>query len=292
MRVTGSCLPGQPVYKLLRGRVRDKVRMYTHLGSGETKAVSETFDVGSLIECAHSVIEKGYRALKVVFVPYSQPLIGLSAKRHFALMMAKLRDVVGPEVDILADFHERTTTGQSIEYIRASIRLGDSEPPDSGRHAVGRSVAIRCGTGGPSLGEWTLASAREGGTRRGNRRSPGVKASFPAGRAGADDFSAGWIGCGMVGSPWACIRSLLTGVNIDRNGGCHAGGRLACRFAWQRKANPFSRGKSLCTLWIRPMTTTDLSGGPTRTHRSRFAGASCLLSEVRAVNTAGETIRR
>ena len=98
---------GVPVYRLLGGRVRDRVRMYTHLGMGEVKAVYETFDAGPLIERAHAVIEKGYRALKVVIVPYSQTLTGLPAVRHFASMMQKLREAVGPEIDIMVDFHGR-----------------------------------------------------------------------------------------------------------------------------------------------------------------------------------------
>ena len=36
--ITGKIL-GLPVYKLLGGAVRDKVRMYTHLGGGEIKSV-------------------------------------------------------------------------------------------------------------------------------------------------------------------------------------------------------------------------------------------------------------
>jgi galactonate dehydratase len=110
---------GVPVYKLLGGRVRDKVRMYTHLGGGEMKAVYETYDVGPLLERAHAVIAKGYRALKVVFVPLSQPLMGLPAIKHFAAMMGKLREAVGDEVDLMVDFHGRTTTGQAIQYIHA-----------------------------------------------------------------------------------------------------------------------------------------------------------------------------
>jgi galactonate dehydratase len=110
---------GVPVYKLLGGRVRDKVRMYTHLGGGEMKAVYETYDVGPLLERAHAVIAKGYHALKVVFVPLSQPLMGLPAIKHFAAMMGKLREAVGDEVDLMVDFHGRTTTGQAIQYIHA-----------------------------------------------------------------------------------------------------------------------------------------------------------------------------
>lgn len=110
---------GVPVYKLLGGRVRDRVRMYTHLGGGEMKAVYETAEAGPLIERARSVIEKGYSAVKVVIVPLSQPLMGLPAVNHFARMMEKLREAVGDRVDIMVDFHGRTTTGQAIEYIRA-----------------------------------------------------------------------------------------------------------------------------------------------------------------------------
>ncbi|PYV87143.1 MAG: galactonate dehydratase [Acidobacteria bacterium] len=110
---------GVPVYKLLGGRVRDKVRMYTHLGGGEMKALYETFEVGPLLERAQAVIEKGYQALKVVVVPFSQPLMGLPAVKHFANLMGKLREAVGDEIDLMVDFHGRTTTGQAIQYIRA-----------------------------------------------------------------------------------------------------------------------------------------------------------------------------
>ncbi len=110
---------GVPVYRLLGGRVRDKVRMYTHLGGGEMKAVYETFEAGPLIERARAVIEKGYEAVKVVVVPLSQPLMGLPAVNHFASLIGKLREAVGDRIDIMIDFHGRTTTGQAVEYIRA-----------------------------------------------------------------------------------------------------------------------------------------------------------------------------
>jgi len=116
--ITGKSL-AVPVYKLLGGRVRDKVRMYTHLGMGEMKAVYETTEAEPLIELAEAVIEKGYRALKVVCVPLSPPLTGLPAVNHFAKLIGKLREAVGDGVDIMIDFHGRTTPGQAIEYIRA-----------------------------------------------------------------------------------------------------------------------------------------------------------------------------
>jgi galactonate dehydratase len=152
---------GVPVHKLLGGRVRDKVRMYTHLGGGEMKAVYETFEVGPLIDRAQAVIEKGYRALKVVFVPYSQPLTGLPAVSHFAKLVGKLRQAVGDGIDIMIDFHGRTTTGQAIEYIRAVEELHpffceEPVPPEQPEALleVRRSVRVPLATGERLATRW------------------------------------------------------------------------------------------------------------------------------------------
>ena len=82
---------GQPVYRLLGGAVRDRVRMYTHLGGGQVTAVYETFDGQRAIDLAQECIGRGYTAIKVVFVPYSEPLIGVTAVRKFASLVRDLR---------------------------------------------------------------------------------------------------------------------------------------------------------------------------------------------------------
>jgi len=112
-------LLGVPVYELLGGQVRDKVRMYTHLGGGNMKSVYETFDVGPLIDLALKVIAQGYTAVKVVFVPYSEPLEGIPKVKQFARLMEKLREAVGDQIDIMIDFHGRTYPAMAIEYINA-----------------------------------------------------------------------------------------------------------------------------------------------------------------------------
>lgn len=152
---------GAPVYKLLGGRVRDKVRMYTHLGGGEMKAVYETFDAGPLIERARAVIERGYGAVKVVVVPLSQPLMGLPAVKHFASLIGKLREAVGDEVDLMIDFHGRTTTGQAIEYIRAveefhPLFCEEPVPPEQpdALLEVRRSVRVPIATGERLVTRW------------------------------------------------------------------------------------------------------------------------------------------
>ena len=110
---------GVPVYKLLGGAVRDKVRMYTHLGGGEMTSVYESFDAGRVIDLAREVVARGYTAVKVVFVPYSEPLMGVPSVKKFASVMASLREAVGDRVDIMIDFHGRTYPAVAIGYINA-----------------------------------------------------------------------------------------------------------------------------------------------------------------------------
>jgi galactonate dehydratase len=110
---------GVPVYQLLGGAVRDRVRMYTHLGGGNMRAVYETFDPAPLIDLAQKVVADGYTAVKVVFVPYSEPLMGIGPVKHFASLMEKLRLALGDKIDIMVDFHGRAYPAMAIEYIRA-----------------------------------------------------------------------------------------------------------------------------------------------------------------------------
>jgi galactonate dehydratase len=115
---------GLPVYRLLGGEVREKVRMYTHLGGGDMKSVYQTFDSQPLIDLALEVISRGYTALKVVFVPYSEPLMGRQYVNHFSKMFEKLRIAVGDNIDIMIDFHGRTSPAMAIQYIHSIEEFG------------------------------------------------------------------------------------------------------------------------------------------------------------------------
>jgi galactonate dehydratase len=110
---------GVPVYKLLGGAVRERVRMYTHLGGGEYNSVYKSFDAGVVIDLALKVVEAGYTAVKVVFVPYSAPLVDAPTVKNFAAVMARLREATGDAIDIMVDFHGRTWPAVAIEYIHA-----------------------------------------------------------------------------------------------------------------------------------------------------------------------------
>lgn len=107
-----------PVWRLLGGKTRNEVRVYTHLGLGDMKSVYETFDEGALRDKALAVVEKGYDALKVVFIPYSHYSVDIPSRRHVGRLMKLLREAVGEKVDIMIDFHGRpATVAGALQYI-------------------------------------------------------------------------------------------------------------------------------------------------------------------------------
>ncbi|GAY12780.1 enolase C-terminal domain-like protein [Pseudonocardia sp. N23] len=138
---------GLPVWGLLGGRTRDAVRVYTHLGLGDMASVYDTVDTGVIREKATKVVEAGYDALKVVIVPYGHHLTVAAERRHVDTMMATLRDTVGPDVDVMIDFHGRTASVaaalQYIEVLAPYDPLFCEEPVQPGDTEALRAVTAR-----------------------------------------------------------------------------------------------------------------------------------------------------
>ena len=112
---------GKPVYQLLGGAVRDRVRMYTHLGGGDMKAVYETqhsADPKPFVDLALQVVARGYNAVKVLITPPTESLNSIAAYRYAETMMAALREAVGDDVDIMVDCHGRHSVANAIEFCR------------------------------------------------------------------------------------------------------------------------------------------------------------------------------
>ena len=111
---------GVPVWRLLGGKVRDRVKVYTHLGLGDMRAVYETLDGAPLVQRACEVTDKGYRAFKAVFIPYTNYTASLPEIDKVARMMEAMRMAVGPSVEIMIDFHGRTASAAAaLAYIEA-----------------------------------------------------------------------------------------------------------------------------------------------------------------------------
>jgi galactonate dehydratase len=83
------------------------VKIYTHLGMGDMRSVYESMQVDVLAERARAAVESGYRALKAVFIPYTHYTASPKDIDHAARMMESLRAAVGPDTEILVDFHRR-----------------------------------------------------------------------------------------------------------------------------------------------------------------------------------------
>ncbi|MGW9332863.1 galactonate dehydratase [Bosea sp. NPDC055594] len=115
--ICGKAL-GQPVWRLLSGQVRDELPVYTHLGLGDMRAVYETFEPIALADSALALIDQGYDALKVVFIPYTHYTATAKGLRHVDALMASLRKAVGDDVELMVDFHGRcASAAAAMRYI-------------------------------------------------------------------------------------------------------------------------------------------------------------------------------
>lgn len=127
--IIGKAL-SQPVYRLLGGACRDKIKAYAN-GWYRVERTTEEFHAA-----AKRVIEKGYRALK--FDPFGAGYYELSYEeklKSIALVEA-VRDAVGPDVEILVEMHGRFSPYTAIE-IAAELEkfqpswVEEPVPPDN-----------------------------------------------------------------------------------------------------------------------------------------------------------------
>lgn len=109
-----------PVWRLLGGKVRDYLRTYTHLGLGDMKAVYESDTAASIVERGRIVVQAGYDAVKVVCIPYTHYTASGRNIDKVGQMLADLREALGPDVDIMVDFHGRpASVNAAMDYIHA-----------------------------------------------------------------------------------------------------------------------------------------------------------------------------
>jgi galactonate dehydratase len=97
-----------PVYRLLGGAVRDRIKAYAN-GWYQVEREPEPFHAA-----ARAVVERGYRALKLdPFGSGSLELDHNETARSLALVEA-VRDAVGPEVEVLIEMHGRFSPATAI----------------------------------------------------------------------------------------------------------------------------------------------------------------------------------
>ena len=107
---------GIPLWQLLGGLTRQRLRMYDHLGGGDAAAVYDSARAEAFAEKAARSREDGFTAVKILAVGRTRPLDGISALRTAEELMAAAREGAGDEMDIMVDLHGRTSAAMAIQY--------------------------------------------------------------------------------------------------------------------------------------------------------------------------------
>lgn len=109
--IVGKAL-GQPVYNLLGGPVRERIKAYAN-GWYRVEREPDEFHAA-----ARAVVERGYRALKLdPFGPGHYELEREEKLRAVGIVEA-VRDAIGPEAEILLEMHGRFSPATAIEMAR------------------------------------------------------------------------------------------------------------------------------------------------------------------------------
>ncbi len=108
--IKGQAL-GVPIYRLLGGKVRDRVRAYANGPRGSTP--------DELARSAQDLVRRGYTALK--WVPFgATPILG--GRRYIDAAVAEVRAVreaVGPDIELMVDGHGRLSPAMAVRMAEA-----------------------------------------------------------------------------------------------------------------------------------------------------------------------------
>jgi galactonate dehydratase len=117
--IMGKAL-NQPVYRLLGGAVREKIKAYAN-GWYTVERTPEEF-----YKAARAALTKGYRALK--FDPFGAGFYELerAEKNRVISLVEAVREAVGPEVEILVEMHGRFNPPTAIEMAKELSRFQPS----------------------------------------------------------------------------------------------------------------------------------------------------------------------
>jgi galactonate dehydratase len=153
--IAGKALD-QPVYRLLGGAVRDRIKAYAN-GWYTVERTAEEF-----YAAARRAVDRGYRALKLDPFGAASAELAAADRRRAVSIVAAVREAVGPDVQILIEMHGRFTPATAVR-VASLLEPYDPEwieepvPPEnaSALARVQRATRIPIATGerAHSLGE-------------------------------------------------------------------------------------------------------------------------------------------
>ena len=111
--IVGKTL-NQPVYNLLGGPCRDRIRVYANGWSDDTKTPQEFADAAS------AMVDRGFTALK--FDPFPGPwrlYVSKEVEQQAIATVREVRNAVGPGIDLLVEVHRRLAPMHAIRVAHA-----------------------------------------------------------------------------------------------------------------------------------------------------------------------------
>lgn len=99
---------GMPVYELLGGRVRNRVKAYANGWFGDARTPEEHATK------AAAVVAQGYKTIKWYPFGYSAQMVTREEEEHAVTCMQAIREAVGPKVNIAVDVRCRLNTWSAI----------------------------------------------------------------------------------------------------------------------------------------------------------------------------------
>ena len=114
---------GAPIWRLLGGRLRERVVLYANINRGVAKRVPEGF-----AEAARRAVADGFAAVKLApFDPFVWEDAADPAQRAAYAQglerIAAVRDAVGPAIDVMVDCHWRFSAGGAAALVRDVARF-------------------------------------------------------------------------------------------------------------------------------------------------------------------------
>ncbi len=107
---------GVPIYELLSGKTRDKVRCYMHVGMYNLKSKSKLGTTDALVEDALAAVKRGFTAVR--FSPYDENFYMHKSFSEWSAESVKnvgaVKEAVGENIDVCVEIHRQMSPAEGI----------------------------------------------------------------------------------------------------------------------------------------------------------------------------------
>ena len=105
-----------PIYELLSGKTRDKVRCYMHVGMYNPNSQSKLGTIDALVEDAKNAVKKGFTAVR--FSPYNDKFFLHKSFTEWSNEsvnnVGAVKEAVGDSVDVCVEIHRQMSPAEGI----------------------------------------------------------------------------------------------------------------------------------------------------------------------------------